>query len=214
MEKPPSLRPREGQRAADDLIKTVSSVLLAAQSPSGPPLDEALARFLPRLSPSLAAPILSAAAASPSFSSPGPLLSFYHLLRRSILSTSGDSSVAAEEFLPSLLALLPPLLRLKKFVDVKSLLLSFIPLDRRRLLHRHLLHGRPQPSKSLLDTAVASYAHLRQYHLAAQVFQSMRRRRLRPSLLTSNSLLSSLVRSPTISDELLNKLRYGPIDAA
>nr|CAD1837816.1 unnamed protein product [Ananas comosus var. bracteatus] len=70
------------------------------------------------------------------------------------------------------------------------------PLDRRRLLHRHLLHPHSPPSRPLLDIAVSAYAALGLPHLAAQLFHSMRRRRLRPSLLTSNTLLAALARSP------------------
>ncbi|KAG6525345.1 hypothetical protein ZIOFF_015301 [Zingiber officinale] len=58
--------------AAGDVIKTVASVLLAAQNPYAPPIEESLAPFLPRLSPPLAAHIITTTAASPSCSSPTP----------------------------------------------------------------------------------------------------------------------------------------------
>ncbi|XP_057811586.1 pentatricopeptide repeat-containing protein At2g16880-like [Salvia miltiorrhiza] len=63
-------------------------------------------------------------------------------------------------------------------------------------LHRYLLHPArplPPPSATLLNTCIFAYCRSGWPHLATQLFKKMKRLKIRPNLLTLNTLLNSLM---------------------
>ncbi|KAL4345466.1 hypothetical protein S245_037998 [Arachis hypogaea] len=76
----------------------------------------------------------------------------------------------------------------------RSLLLNFISSDHPRHSLLHLLLRRPHLPQPLLDTSLSAYALSDHPDLAFQLFNKIKRLRIKPNLLTCHSLLSSLVR--------------------
>ncbi|RYR31251.1 hypothetical protein Ahy_B01g056043 [Arachis hypogaea] len=110
------------------------------------------------------------------------LLSLFHILCHSphpSLSSSPEP----------LLALLPALLS-----SACTLLLNFISSDHPRHSLHQLPLRRPRLPHPLLDTSLSAYALSDHSDLAFQLFNKMKRLRIKPNLLTCHSLLSSLVR--------------------
>ncbi|RYR61624.1 hypothetical protein Ahy_A04g018814 [Arachis hypogaea] len=115
------------------------------------------------------------------------LLSFFHILHHSphpSLSSSPEP----------LLALLPGFLVHRRYSSARSLLFSFISSDHPCHSLHQLLLRRPHLLQPLLDTSLSAYALSDHPDLAFQLFNKMKRLRIKPNLLTCHSLLSSLVR--------------------
>ncbi|XLU43173.1 hypothetical protein S245_037987 [Arachis hypogaea] len=111
------------------------------------------------------------------------LLSFFHILRHSphpSLSSSPEP-------------LLPGLLVHRRYSSARSLLLNFISSDH----PRHSLHQLPLRCPRLLQpllyTSLSAYALSDHPDLAFQLFNKMKRLRIKPNLLTCHSISSSLV---------------------
>ncbi|CAM8978296.1 unnamed protein product [Rhodiola kirilowii] len=110
--------------------------------------------------------------------------------------------------LTSLHAVLYSLFRHSKFADAKSLLTSFISTDKDHLLHSSILRptpSLPKLSKALCDTCIGAYAQMGMPHLAAQIFNKMKRSSQKPKVLTCNMLLNSLVKDTSSHSILFSR---------
>ncbi|KAH7862192.1 hypothetical protein Vadar_001267 [Vaccinium darrowii] len=195
MDSPPPLS-RKPPLTPPQIVGTVIAVLTSNTASLA-----SLSPFIPHLTPPLIHSILCSKTLA---SRPTALLSFFTWAQSHIPALTIDPT----QTLPSFLTILSSLFSHNKFVDAKSLLVKFISADRRHFLHQSLLHpvrSLPRPSKALLDTAVGAYVQLGNPHLAIQIFKKMKRLRLKPNLLTCNTLLNSLVKYPSSNRVLLCK---------
>ncbi|RYR31249.1 hypothetical protein Ahy_B01g056041 [Arachis hypogaea] len=107
------------------------------------------------------------------------LLSFFHILRHSPYPSLSSSP-------EPLLALLAGFLVHRHYSSTSSLLLNLISSD-------HPRHS-PSAAPPIFDTSLSAYALSDHPDLTFQLFNKMKRLRIKPNLLTCHSLLSSLVR--------------------
>ncbi|KAJ0047149.1 hypothetical protein Pint_06495 [Pistacia integerrima] len=99
-----------------------------------------------------------------------------------------------------LLSLLPSLFQHRKYLDAKSLLVSFINSDRQRVLRSYIVNPSnwdPKKygiklSKLLFDMCISAYVQSRKPHLEAKIFSKMKRLKVKPGLLTCNVLINGL----------------------
>ncbi|KAJ0101288.1 hypothetical protein Patl1_06600 [Pistacia atlantica] len=120
------------------------------------------------------------------------------------------TSLSPQSPLP-LLSLLPSLFQHRKYLDAKSLLVSFINSDRQHVLHSYIVNPSnwdPKKygiklSKPLFDTCISAYVRPRKPHLAAQIFSKMKRLKVKPGLLSCNVLITGLLRHPSSHSILL-----------
>ncbi|KAJ0046236.1 hypothetical protein Pint_06491 [Pistacia integerrima] len=110
-----------------------------------------------------------------------------------------------------LLSLLPSFFQHRKYLDAKSLLVSFINSDRQCVLHSYIVNPSnwdPKKygiklSKPLFDTCICAYVQSGKPHLAAQIFSKMKRLKVKPGLFSCNVLITGLVRHPSSHSILL-----------
>ncbi|CAN1237750.1 Pentatricopeptide repeat-containing protein At2g16880 [Linum grandiflorum] len=121
-------------------------------------------------------------------------------------SQSHLPSALARSPLP-LLAVIPSLIAHHRFDDSKTLMKSFIASDKQNTLHYHILHpdSRTQLSRAVYDVSIGAYVAAGRPHHAADIFKKMKRLRLKPNLLTCNTLLNALVRYPSLHAVSLSK---------
>ncbi|MED6145118.1 hypothetical protein PIB30_022116 [Stylosanthes scabra] len=172
------------------LLKTVTTILTSHEDPLG-----ALKPLIPKLSLPTVVSVFSSTQLHRTHSA--ALLSFFH-----ILHNSPHFSISSSP--EPLLAIFPPLLVHRRYSSARSLLCSFISSDHPcHSLHQLLLH-RPRLPQPLLDTSLSTYALSDHSDLAFQLFNKMKRLRIKPNLLTCRSLLSSLVRHHPQSSHSIN----------
>ncbi|KAL9299665.1 Pentatricopeptide repeat-containing protein [Arabidopsis thaliana] len=179
-----TLKPPESQ-----LLKTLTSILTSEKTH----FLETLNPYIPQITQ----PLLTSLLSSPSLAKkPETLVSFFQWAQTSI-----PEAFPSDSPLP-LISVVRSLLSHHKFADAKSLLVSYIRTSDaslslcNSLLHPNL-HLSPPPSKALFDIALSAYLHEGKPHVALQIFQKMIRLKLKPNLLTCNTLLIGLVRYPS-----------------
>ncbi|XLS79295.1 hypothetical protein HN51_063520 [Arachis hypogaea] len=162
------------------LLKTVTTILTSHPDP-----HSALKLLIQNLTLPTVLSVLSTTQLHRTHSA--TLLSFFHIFRHSLHPSLSSSP-------EPLLALLPGLLVHRRYSSARSLLLNFISSDHPRHSLHQLLFRRPRLPQPLLDTSLSAYALSDHPDLAFQLFNKMKRLRIKPNLLTCHSLLSSLVR--------------------
>ncbi|KAJ6325388.1 hypothetical protein OIU76_012467 [Salix suchowensis] len=197
METPPRDPQNCKSQSEQHLLETLTKILTSENFSF-----ESLNPYIPHLSTNLAL-LISLLNSKTLTQNPNTLLQFYMYLPPSITYNSP---------LP-LVSLLPSILRYRHFHTAKSLLSSFISVDKSSSLHHLLLH--PQKinnpvtclhiSKPLLDVSIGAYVACGRPHQAAQIFNRMKRLGMQPNLLTCNTLLNALVRYPSSHSIRLSK---------
>ncbi|RYR31205.1 hypothetical protein Ahy_B01g055999 [Arachis hypogaea] len=162
------------------LLKTVTTILTSHPDP-----HSALKLLIQNLTLPTVLSVLSTTQLHRTHSA--TLLSFFHIFRHSLHPSLSSSP-------EPLLALLPGLLVHRRYSSARSLLLNFISSDHPRHSLHQLLFRRPRLPQPLLDTSLSAYTLSDHPDLAFQLFNKMKRLRIKPNLLTCHSLLSSLVR--------------------
>ncbi|KAJ6900561.1 hypothetical protein NC652_026613 [Populus alba x Populus x berolinensis] len=167
METPPRDPQNSKPQTEQDLLGTLTTILTSENFSF-----ESLKPYIPHLStnPSLLISLLNSKTL---IQNPNTLLQFYTCLPPSITHHSP---------LP-LLSLLPSILRCRHFHAAKSLLSSFIFVDKSSSLHYLLLHPQKTKnpvsclhiSKPLLDVSIGAYVACGRPHQAAQIFNRMKR---------------------------------------
>ncbi|KAF2318589.1 hypothetical protein GH714_009184 [Hevea brasiliensis] len=203
MEGRPENIPNPQSLTESQVLETLTNILTSEKVPL-----QNLSPYIPHLSssPNLIVSLLSSKALS---HRPTTLLSFFKWAQTHLPPSISQSPLP-------LLSLLPPLLSHHKFSDAKSLLTSFIAADKTNVLHRHILHPpagveHTRTLRALLDTSIGAYVGSGRPHHAAQIFSKMKRLRLKPNLLTSNTLLNALVRYPSSHSVYLSKAIFSDV---
>nr|XP_029145811.1 pentatricopeptide repeat-containing protein At2g16880-like [Arachis hypogaea] len=179
------------------LLKTVTTILTSHPDP-----HSALKLLIQNLTLPTVLSVLSTTQLHRTHSA--TLLSFFHIFRHSLHPSLSSSP-------EPLLALLPGLLVHRRYSSARSLLLNFISSDHPRHSLHQLLFRRPRLPQPLLDTSLSAYALSDHPDLAFQLFNKMKRLRIKPNLLTCHSLLSSLVRRHPHSSHSIHLSKQGQL---
>ncbi|KAJ0046027.1 hypothetical protein Pint_06117 [Pistacia integerrima] len=194
---PPPLPPNPNQESTEpQLFRTLTEILTKDTTPL-----ESLTPHIQHLTQPLFLSLLSSKTLA---QRPNTLLSFFKWAQSHLPPSLIKSPLP-------LLSLLPSLFQYHKHSDAKSLLVSFINSDHQHVLHSYIVNPSnwdPKKygiklSKPLFDTCISAYVESGKPHLAAQIFNKMKRLNVQPRLLTCNVLVNGLVRHPSSHSILL-----------
>ncbi|KAJ0102357.1 hypothetical protein Patl1_06174 [Pistacia atlantica] len=195
---PPPLPPNPNQESTEpQLFRTLTEILTRDTTPL-----ESLTPHIQHLTQPLFLSLLSSKTLA---QRPNTLLSFFKWAQSHLPHSLIKSPLP-------LLSLLPSLFQYHKHSDAKSLLVSFINSDHQHVLHSYIVNPSnwdPKKygiklSKPLFDTCISAYVESGKPHLAAQIFNKMKRLNVQPRLLTCNVLVNGLKKLDD-AYKLLNK---------